>query len=275
MNAFALQGFQSALVAPEHVTDALLLLFQGDRLLVGEGGELPHGLPADFGLLEAQFLGTLNGRAAFGAAYAQAPPADFTFKRLRGLFGALPDPVFALAAYAYQVVEWDRTNRFCGACATPTLPHPTERAKRCPNCGLTSYPRLAPAVIVLVRRGGEVLLARSPHFPQGLYSTIAGFVDLGETLEDAVHREVREEVGVEIAKVRYFGSQPWPFPHSLMVGFTAEYAGGDIKVDGVEIEDAGWFGVGELPQIPTKISISRALIDAAVLDLTGEPLRGA
>ncbi len=255
-------GFVPALTAPEDVGGALLFAFQGDKLLLREDGALPEGLPFD--LRNAQYLGSLNGRGAFGTSFPGEAPAGYAFKRLRNLYGKLPEGQFALAGYAYQIVEWERTHRFCGHCGALTEAHPTERARRCPNCGLTAYPRLAPAVIVLVRRGPELLLARSPHFPPGMYSAVAGFVEVGETLEQAVRREVREEVALELGEVRYFGSQPWPFPHSLMVGFTADYAGGEIQVDGVEIEDAGWFFPDALPAVPGHISIARALIDAAV-----------
>ncbi len=139
--------------------------------------------------------------------------------------------------------------------------HPTERAKECPQCGLLAFPRLSPAVIVLVQRQGELLLARPYHFTPGMYSVIAGFVEPGETLEEAVVREVREEVGIAIKDIRYFRSQPWPFPHSLMIGFTATYAGGEISLDDTEIEDAGWFRPDNLPTLPGKISIARTLID--------------
>lgn len=259
-----MDGFTPSLVASEDSSAAMLFLFQQDRLLVRGDGSLPMGRPEQYGVLAPQFLGTLAGRSAFAAAVSGDAPPSLTWRRLRSAYGTLPDAQFALAGYAYQVVEWDRTHRFCGACATPTEAHPTERAKRCPECGLTSYPRLAPAVIVLVRRERELLLARSPHFPPGMYSAVAGFVELGETLEECVQREVREEVGLEISTLRYFGSQPWPFPHSLMIGFTAEYAGGDVRVDGVEIEDAAWFSPDALPTVPPDISIARALIDASL-----------
>jgi NAD+ diphosphatase len=137
----------------------------------------------------------------------------------------------------------------------------TERAKECPKCGLLHFPRLAPAIIVLVERGNELLLARSRHFMPGMYSVLAGFVEPGESLEEAVVREVREEVGISVKDIKYFGSQPWPFPHSLMVGFTATYGCGEITIDDTEIEDAGWFTADKLPRIPGKISIARKLID--------------
>jgi NAD+ diphosphatase len=136
------------------------------------------------------------------------------------------------------------------------------RAKRCPRCGLDAFPRVAPAVICLVERAdGAALLARSPQFVAGMFSCLAGFVEPGETLEEAVAREVREEVGIEVTAIRYFGSQSWPFPHSLMVGFTAQWLSGDIEVDGIEITEAGWFEVDDLPDVPSSISIARRLID--------------
>ncbi len=136
-----------------------------------------------------------------------------------------------------------------------------ELARVCPRCGLQHFPRISPAVIVRIERGDEILLARSPHFAPGVYSTVAGFVEPGESLEQTVAREVREEVGVEVTNVRYFGSQPWPFPHSLMIGFVADWASGEIRLQEEEIEDAGWFRVGSLPGLPSRLSIARALID--------------
>jgi len=140
-------------------------------------------------------------------------------------------------------------------------PQSTERAKRCPKCGLLHFPRLAPAIIVLVERGDKLLMARSRHFASGMYSVLAGFVEPGESLEEAVIREVKEEVGISIKDIQYFGSQSWPFPHSLMIGFTATYEGGEISMDDTEIEDAGWFSIDKLPPLPGKISIARKLID--------------
>jgi len=137
----------------------------------------------------------------------------------------------------------------------------TERAKECPHCGLLHFPRLAPAVIMLIERGNEVLLARSRHFTPGTYSVLAGFVEPGESLEEALVREVKEEVGISVKDIRYFSSQPWPFPHSLMIGFTATHAGGEITLEDGEIEDAGWFTAHHLPSLPGKLSIARRLIE--------------
>ena len=143
-----------------------------------------------------------------------------------------------------------------------------ELAMLCPACGLLAYPRISPAVMVLVRDGDQLLLGRSPHFKPGVFSALAGFVEPGETLEECAAREVREEVGVDIANLRYFQSQPWPFPNSLMVAFFADYAGGTITPDPNEIEEAGWFALDALPILPEPISIARRLIDAA---LAGTP----
>jgi NAD+ diphosphatase len=174
----------------------------------------------------------------------------------------VPQELFRAAGAALQKVEWLRTHGFCSRCGHPTERHAHEQAMVCPSCGHLQFPRLSPAVIVLIERDREMLLARSPAFPEGVYSTVAGFVEPGESLEETVHREILEEVGVRVTNVRYFGSQPWPFPHSLMVGFTARWAGGDIAVDGVEIEDAQWFTPERLPpRMPSSMSIARRLVD--------------
>jgi len=171
------------------------------------------------------------------------------------------------------VVDFERTHRFCGRCGVPTEPVSGERARRCSACKLTAYPRISPAVIVLLRKGSRALLARAAHFPLPFFSTLAGFVEIGETLEDTCAREIREEVGVEVGRLRYFGSQPWPFPHSLMVAFIAEYAGGEIRVDGKEIVEANWFAPDALPLVPPRASIARRMIDAWVAEELGD--RGA
>ncbi|HJQ29087.1 MAG TPA: NAD(+) diphosphatase, partial [Rubrobacter sp.] len=187
------------------------------------------------------------------------------FQGLRSFFYGVDGEFFRMAGRAKQFVGWHRTHRFCGRCGGRTVPAPGELAKRCTRCGMMHYPRLSPAAIVLVRRGDRILLARSPGFPPGLYSVLAGFVEPGESIEEAVVREVREEVGIEVENVRYFGSQPWPFPSSLMVGFTADYADGQLSPEPGEIEDAGWYTADELPEIPVRVparvSIARAMID--------------
>lgn len=183
---------------------------------------------------------------------------------LRAIFTLAGPERFALAGRATQLLDWQANHRYCGRCGTPTEIMAGEPAMRCPACGLLAYPRLSPAVMVLVRDGEKLLLARSPHFKPGVYSALAGFVEPGETLEQCAVREVREEVGVEIVNLRYFSSQPWPFPNSLMIAFFADYAGGTITPQPGEIEDAGWYLPAELPLLPDPVSIARRLIDAAL-----------
>jgi NAD+ diphosphatase len=216
-----------------------------------------------------QYLGVLGEQHCFSAELAAgaAAPRGWVWQGLRGLFGALDEAQFALAGRALQIVDWDRTHQFCGACGAATAARTSERSRECPACGLVAYPRLAPAVMAMVRRGRELLLARSPRFARGVYSALAGFVEPGETLEQCLEREVHEEVGIRVCKVRYFASQPWPFPHSLMIAFFADYESGEIRIDGAEIEDARWFDVENfenLPRLPARISIARRLIDAAI-----------
>jgi len=228
---------------------------------------------------EPLFLGLLDGVAWWGAELDPLPAAgsgpareedldlaSAGFGPLMALHGRVPDGDWAMAGRGVQLLEWNRTHRFCGQCGTPTEPATGERARRCPACGLAAFPRLAPAVITLVTRGDEALLARGASFPRPMYSCLAGFVEPGETLEEAVRREVREEVGVELADVRYVGSQPWPFPHSLMIGFRAEWAGGEIVPDPSEIADAQWYRADDLPVVPPPVSIARALIDGWVAE---------
>lgn len=163
---------------------------------------------------------------------------------------------------AFHLAYWDRSTAFCGSCAAPMARVPGEIAKKCPSCAAISYPRISPAVIVAVQREGKLLMAHSTRHPEGMYSVLAGFVEAGETLEFTVAREVLEETGITVRNISYFASQPWPFPNSLMVGFTAEYAEGELAVRGTEIVHADWFGPAELPErIPDRYSIARRLIE--------------
>ena len=180
---------------------------------------------------------------------------------LRKLFGQLDDDLFTIAGRATQILYWDITHRFCGRCGSKMHDKPQELAKECSKCELICYPRISPAVIMAVRRDHEILLARSAHHRKGMYTTLAGFVEPGETLEDAVIREVKEEVNIKVRDISYFASQPWPFPHSLMIGFTAQFAAGKIHPDSSEIEDAQWFSANNLPDIPSRMTIARSLID--------------
>jgi NAD+ diphosphatase len=211
-----------------------------------------------------QYLGHEGKKSVYAVEFPPGTeaPDGTEFVGVRELYGRIPDRELALAGLAVQVIDFDRTTRFCGKCGSQTVPVHTERAKQCPSCNLVIYPQISPAIIVLIKRGGQILLARSPRFPPGMFSVIAGFVEQGENLEQTIHREVKEETGILVRNIRYFGSEPWPFPHSLMIGFTADYAGGDIVVDAREIESAFWFDREHLPRIPERMSISRALIDS-------------
>ncbi|TWI53171.1 NAD+ diphosphatase [Pseudomonas duriflava] len=202
---------------------------------------------------------------------AAAELEGYTWQALRPLMLCAEHDVFKMLGYASQIATWAAHHRFCGRCATPTRALKGQRGLSCPACGLTQYPRLSPSMIVLVTRGDEVLLARSPRFAPGVYSTMAGFVEPGESVEACVRREVREEVAVEVQNLRYLGSQSWPYPHSLMLGFHADYAGGEIICQPDEIEDARWFSLNNLPLLPPKQSISRYLIDLYLAQRLGLP----
>ena len=262
--------FVSGIVPPEEHSDpAWWFIFQESKLLVYSNPEsvtVPFLIdPEELGLTanRQNYLGRIDDNRCYAAEVSEGttPPAGMAFEGLRQVYGHLDEDLFWIAARAVQIIDWDRTHQFCGRCGLPLRTRTAERAKECSQCGLLHFPRLAPAIIVLVERGNELLLARSRHFMPGMYSVLAGFVEPGESLEEAVVREVKEEVGIEIKDLKYFGSQPWPFPHSLMIGFTANYAGGEISLDDQEIEDAGWFTVENLPKLPGKISIARKLID--------------
>jgi NAD+ diphosphatase len=218
------------------------------------------------------YLGVLNGTQCWLAELpAEAEvPGGMSWQGLRTLFSVLDDAHFALAGRALQLIDWDRNHQFCGRCGTPTQARREERVRVCPACKLSAYPRLAPAVMALVRKEKQILLARSPHFPPGMFSALAGFVEPGESLEQCLTREVAEEVGVQISNTRYFASQPWPFPHSLMIAFVCDWKSGEIKPQDGEIEAANWFEVLQLPKLPSKISIARRLIDAVVSEMVEE-----
>jgi len=243
------------------------LILAGSKLLVDADNLPPRAADAaglGLALGPAHYLGLWQGRPSYTAWALEeeaAAPAGLAWHGLYGLFLGWPQDLFALGARAKQILTWERRNRFCGACGQPMQEAPDERARRCPLCGLTAYPRISPAVIVAVEREGRLLLARSPRFPAGRMSVLAGFVEPGETLEGCVAREVAEEVGVQVAGIRYFASQPWPFPDSLMIAFTCQWAGGEISIDGREIVEAGWYGPEQMPAIPPDSTIARRLIN--------------
>jgi NAD+ diphosphatase len=269
-------GFVPSHVLPAALPgDAHAFAFRADRILVLAGADEAVTIPTLDTLRQAgvdgvtHFLGLLGGIGcvALNLADDAFEPAGMRYVGLRTLFFKVPEPLLALAARAFQIVDWDRCHRYCGRCATPTIDRMGERAKECPQCGLVAYPRISPAMMALVTRGREMLLARAHRFAPGVYSALAGFVEPGETLEDCVRREVREEVGVEVGALTYFASQSWAFPHSLMIAYTAEYASGDITLEDAEIAEARWFAADALPPLPAAVSIARRLIDATAARL--------
>jgi NAD+ diphosphatase len=248
---------------------ALWFVFQNEKMMVkvNAGGyripRTPDIKKLTSAIIRKQYLGSLDERPCHAAELTGGSPVPvgFACKELRELFGEIDEDLIWIAGRANHLVYWSRTHRYCGSCGKPIVDKTDERAKICPQCGLINYPRLSPAIIVAVTKDNQLLLAHSKRFKSGYFSVLAGFVEPGETLEDCVEREVHEEVGIAVENIRYFGSQPWPFPNSLMVAFTAEYAGGEIKVNESEIMDAGWFSTANLPLVPPKISIARQLID--------------
>jgi NAD+ diphosphatase len=261
------------LFAPKYISvldsKAMCFLCTGSRMAVVEKGDTTNvPLLADIekaGLLpyEVLFLGMIGDIACYGIEIVSEMqlPQGMKMKELRNLFTDLKPKTFEMALTASHLVHWNASYKYCGSCKGDLIPDKETRAKKCIQCGRLEFPRISPAVIVLVEREGRILLGRSPRFAGEFYSVLAGFVEPGESLEDTVRREIMEEVGISVKEITYFGSQPWPFPDSLMLGFTAQYESGEIIVDGEEILDANWFLPDELPKIPGKISIARKLID--------------
>jgi NAD+ diphosphatase len=257
------------LMAPQTHADPLTFVFYRDRLLLRE---------ADLAFPGAAALGAIGVDTAaahpvglWGDRYCQVlsvdderlPDQGHAYRGLRSLFGAVDDELLGLAGRAGQIAEWARTHRFCGACATPMALAGGERCFKCPACGMLAYPRISPAMMVLIRKGDAVLLAMHTASPSKRFSPLAGFLEAGESVEEAVHREVMEEVGLRVHNLRYFTSQSWPFPHSLMIAFTADYLDGEIRVDASEIAEARWFGPDDAwPEALSTVSIAALLVDA-------------
>lgn len=253
-------------------------LFHGNRVFVARDSGRP-ALPridaeaCGLALDQAHYLGTLDGTHCYGLALPRGAvlPEGLELLGMRALILEGDELVAGIAGQAFQLLEWARTHRHCGCCGQPTLPHAADRAVECLECKLVFYPRISPVMMALVYRrndkGSELLLTRKAGYAEGRYTVVAGFVEAGESLEQCLAREVKEEVGVDIRNPHYFGSQPWPFPNSLVMAFSAEWAGGEVVPDGTELEDARWFSIDALPDLPEAVHISRQLIDDTLAHL--------
>ncbi len=258
--------------------------FRGAEILVPAGADLAGMLEADLKAshdagAEAVASALDSRNAALAVPFERLPfpagpvaelyesgtvaPDGWEWRPFRGVIGAIPETGWRVAARALAFVNWRASTRFCGRCGSPNGDKPDEIARLCPSCGALSFPRISPAVLAVVMRGNRILLARNALNKTGMWSILAGFVEPGETFEGCVRREVLEEVSVEVEADGYLGSQPWPFPDQLMVGFLAHWKSGELKPDGVEIAEAGWFGPDDHPPLPMHGSLSRRLIDAA------------
>jgi NAD+ diphosphatase len=261
--------FRPDLTPPESGPGELNIVFQDGELVTDMRSPQPCLVSAEqidgngWRHCRRHFMGYWHEQPCYALEIGDSDPLDpMQYQRgsLYQVLGRVDEQLFALVGRASQLLDWERDHQFCGRCGVQMRPDDGERAMRCDPCGTISYPRISPCVIVLITRGEELLLARNANFPQPMYSTLAGFIEAGETVEDTLVREVREEVGVEVRNLRYFQSQSWPFPNQLMLGFFAEYAGGDIVCDETEIADAQWFHYSELPIIPPPSSVAGQLI---------------
>lgn len=245
-------------------------VFQNDQLMVSVNDnkatipQLRSLKELKLSPVRQQYLGTLDGIDCYSAELPLDAlwPQGMSFMRLLQLYALMDYNMMQAATYAVQIVRWDQTHQFCGRCQAKTEPKDGERAKACPKCNLVVFPRLSPAIMAGIIKDNKLLLANGQNFPPSFFSVLAGFVEPGETLEECVAREVKEEVGLTVNNIRYFNSQPWPFPDSLMIGFFSDYASGEIVVDGVEIRKADWFAANEMPRRPdANISLAGKMID--------------
>lgn len=257
---------------PPQSGDGILAMADG-IILKPEEGWLVSWSDAQSAVAQGQqpmYIGLLDGRPVYVCGLdVGLLPCQVEQTSLRDALIFAENSPAEMLGLAHQVQQWWQDHRFCGRCGQPTGVHPKERARWCEPCGIPWYPRLAPCVIVMIRRGDRMLLARSSRFKHHIFSLIAGFVEPGETLEEAVKREVKEETGLEVSGIRYQRSQPWPFPHQLMLGFFADYAGGELVLQEDEIAEADWFAPDDLPPISPPTTIAGQLIRAMQKELLG------
>lgn len=254
---------------PDNALPAFWFCYRGQELLIytnERSNPVPCVQTPPVQIRQIQFLGMWHETPCWVAECSPETeaPDGMAFSNLRLIYHRLGEELWYLAGQAFHLGYWYQTHEFCGRCGASYQNKEEERAKFCPVCGFVSYPRISPAVIMSVTRGEEILLARAHRFRASMYSVLAGFVEPGESLEACVRREVKEETGIEVKQIRYFGSQPWPFPNALMVGFETEYAGGELIIDSHELTDAGWYRFDALPKVPGPPSIASRLINAFV-----------
>lgn len=238
----------------------LLLELQGDRYTIPFSEEPPIHLHPWTHVMKVSEMSDGVGVRAAMLDFPVTDLPNYEMKSLRSSYYALPTEFYLKAGKCQELLYWDSTTKFCGVCGSP-MKMDTDISKKCTNCGKEIWPQLATAIIVLVHKEDEVLLVRAKSFKSDYYGLVAGFVETGETLEEAVHREVREETGIQIKNLRYFGSQPWPYPCGLMVGFNADYDSGTIHLQLSELTRGAWFRKDNLPPIPERLSIARMILD--------------
>ncbi len=273
-----LEILPSTAASPAFSAETYWFIFDDNKVLVNISEPQAVSFPRqtdlqefDHEIIRFLYLGKIAEIDAYGAEIKKEVlllPGHWEWRDLRSLMPTIDSDWFWIAGKAFQFVNWHKTHQYCGQCGSQMKLKTEEKAMHCSNCDLSFYPRVSPAVIVAIRKNDQILLAHALRFPQKFYSTLAGFVEAGESLEECLRREVREEVGIEIKNIEYFGSQPWAFPHSLMIGFKAEYESGEIKVDETEIDHADWFNADNLPIRPNRFSIASQLIDDFVRNYT-------
>lgn len=259
MNLFFPSTTIGILNGSELPDDTLVFSFRSREILLS-GERLPR--LADFPqkeTLSGIHVGDLNGKPCIGISFPEE--GEWETKPLRAVIHETDEPTVCAICRAKELMFWRDRRAYCGVCGTKMEDSPEDLARICPSCGERFYPQIAPAVITAVLNHGKILLAHNRNFSGNVFSLIAGFVESGETLEQAVAREIMEETAIRVKNIRYYGSQPWPFPNSLMLGFVADYDSGELQPDGIELEKAGWFSPEELPQLPDHGSIARRIIE--------------
>ncbi|MCZ6504195.1 MAG: NAD(+) diphosphatase [Gammaproteobacteria bacterium] len=263
------RDFTAGIKPPESFNESFHIVISDDEVLTIDGVHPWRPLNQDewrwLGLdqVASHYLGSINSVPLFtNEVDSEADnPDGYEFATLWSFLNQVDQQIFYLIGRAKQIVECHRNHHYCGQCGQETTKFESDRSRKCISCSLIFYPRLSPSIIVCVNKGEKILLARNKRARENFYSTIAGFVEPGESIEETVHREVFEEVGIRVHKLKYFGSQSWPFPNSLMLGFHAEYDSGEFVLQEDEIADAGWFHYTDLPNRPAMVSISGWLIN--------------